>query len=244
VSDTIPESMDAFGASIHARWRGDADARLVIERDDRLVDLDSLDYLAPFGRWPAHERQAMRRVQGRVLDVGCGAGRVAVHLEPRGHEVVSIDVSPGAIRTARERGARDVRPLAASGVRRVDGPFDTIVMFGNNAGLLRDARHAPWLLRRFARNSSDDGLVLASTLDPYDGAPPVHRSYHRRNRARGRMGGQIRIRARYQRLSTPWFDYLFTSVPELDRLIRNTGWRLDDVIHGAGPTYAFVLKKD
>jgi len=57
----------------------------------------------------------MRHVRGRVLDVGCGAGRVAIHLEPRGQAVLSIDVSPGAVRTAGERGARDVRLLAASG---------------------------------------------------------------------------------------------------------------------------------
>jgi hypothetical protein len=57
------------------------------------------------------------------------------------------------------------------------------------------------------------------------------------------MGGQIRIRARYQRLATPWFDYLFASVPELERLVRGTGWRLDDVIEGVAPSYPFVLRK-
>jgi SAM-dependent methyltransferase len=238
----IPKERDAFGAAMYAHWKGE-DARLVIERDDGLVDFDSFDYLAPLRRWASHERRAVRRAGGRVLDVGCGAGRVALHLEPRGLDVVSIDVSPGAVRTARERGAADVRLMAVSAVRRADGPFDSIVMFGNNAGLLRDARHAPWLLRRFARLTRSDGALLASTVDPYREAPPVHRSYHRRNRARGRMGGQIRIRARYQRLATPWFDYLFASVPELERLVRGTGWRLDDVIEGVAPSYPFVLRK-
>jgi len=239
----LPANRDAFGMAMYDRWRGNDDAFVVIERDDGMVVRDSLDYLAAFPRWPAHERKVMRLVHGRVLDLGCGSGRVALHLEPRGHDVVSIDVAPGALRTARERGARDVRGMAASDVRLAHGPFDSIVMFGANAGLLRDARHGPWLLRRFARLTGDDGVVVASTLDPYDTTDSVHRSYHRRNRARGRMGGQIRMRARYQRLATPWFDYLFTSVVELERLIRGTEWRLDQVINGLGPTYAFVLRK-
>lgn len=133
--------------------------------------------------------------------------------------------------------------MAASNVRLSHGPFDSIVMFGNNAGLLRDARHGQWLLRRFARLTGDEAILIASTLDPYQGADPVHRRYHRWNRARGRMGGQIRLRVRYERLATPWFDYLFTSVAELERLLRGTGWRLDQVVDGRGPTYAFVLRK-
>ncbi|MGZ8601373.1 MAG: class I SAM-dependent methyltransferase [Actinomycetota bacterium] len=189
----------------------------MIAPDDGLVDVDPLDYVSPFRRWPAHEQRALRHVRGRVLDVGCGAGRVALHLEPRGHDVVSIDVAPGALRTARERGASDVRGLAASEGRTADLPFDTILMFGNNAGLLRDAPHARWLLRRFARPTGNDGAVVASTQDPYDTTEPLYRSYHQRNRARGRLGGQIRLRVRYRWLVTPWFDHLFTSVAELER---------------------------
>lgn len=239
----LPVDRDAFGAVMYARWRGIDDVRAVIERDDGMVDIDSLDYLAPLRRWRAHERQAIRRASGRVLDVGCGAGRVALYLEPRGHDVVSIDVAPGAVRTAQERGARDVRGMAASEVRLAHGPFDSIVMFGNNAGLLRDARHGPWLLRRFARLTGGDGVLLASTTNPYDTTETVHRDYQRRNRARGRMGGQIRLRVRFQRLATPWFDYLLISVPELESLIRGTGWRLDEVIDDAGPSYSFVLRR-
>lgn len=156
---------------------------------------------------------------------------------------MSIDIAPGALRTARERGARDVRGMSASDVRVAHGPFDSIVMFGNNAGLLRNAGYGSWLLRRLARSTGKGGVVVASTVDPYLTTEDVHLAYHRRNRARGRMSGQIRLRVRYQRLATPWFDYLFTSVAELERLTRGTGWQLDQVIEGPAPCYAFVLRK-
>jgi SAM-dependent methyltransferase len=92
----------------------------IIERDDGFFDTSTIDYyLAPFRRWDAVERRAFRYVRGRVLDVGCGAGRVALELQARGREVVAIDSSPGAVEVTRRRGVRDVRLMR----RRSGGRF-------------------------------------------------------------------------------------------------------------------------
>jgi 2-polyprenyl-3-methyl-5-hydroxy-6-metoxy-1,4-benzoquinol methylase len=138
----ILKEQDAYGDALLAKARGDDDAEAVIERDDGYVDIDHIDYLSPFRQWSRAERAAAARAQGPVLDVGCGPGRLARHLQDRGHEVVGIDVSPGAVQAARELGVRDVHLCGAAQVSGADGPFDTIAMFGNNLGLLRDARHA------------------------------------------------------------------------------------------------------
>jgi SAM-dependent methyltransferase len=42
-------------------------------------------------------------VRGPVLDVGCGTGELALFLARRGNEVLGIDLSPVAIRRAREK---------------------------------------------------------------------------------------------------------------------------------------------
>ena len=54
----------------------------------------------------------MRHVRGRLLDVGVGSGRVALHLQESGHEVLGIDISPLAVEVARRRGVEDARVLA------------------------------------------------------------------------------------------------------------------------------------
>src|SRR5204863_4388583 len=97
---------DAFG---HLLTDAAAGRRVieVVERDDGCVFTgDPSYYLAPFRRWWPQERRAMRYVRGRVLDVGCGAGRVSLHLQERGLDVVGIDVSPLAVQVARHRGRR------------------------------------------------------------------------------------------------------------------------------------------
>lgn len=42
---------------------------------------------------------------GRVLDAGCGTGRVALELARRGHEVTGIDVDPSMLAEARSQAA-------------------------------------------------------------------------------------------------------------------------------------------
>ncbi|MDP2316030.1 MAG: methyltransferase domain-containing protein [Pseudomonadota bacterium] len=62
---------------------------------------------------------------GRVLDLGCGAGLDAAVLEAMGHPVVAVDASAGMVAEARTR-ARDARrgDLAALEPLVPDGPFD------------------------------------------------------------------------------------------------------------------------
>jgi SAM-dependent methyltransferase len=218
----------------------------IVERDDGFVETGPADvYFAPFRRWPRHQRQAMRLVRGRVLDVGCGAGRAAVHLQERGHEVVAIDVSPGAIEVCRERGVRDARVLALGDIRVGSGlgSFETILMLGNNFGLFGSPRGTRTILRRLAKMTTSRARIITEALDPYVTGQPEHLAYLERNRRRARMPGQVRMRVRYRGQATPWFDYLFVARGEMQDLIDGTGWRIERFLPEDGPLYIAILEK-
>jgi SAM-dependent methyltransferase len=235
---------DAYGAMMLAAL-DDRRVREIVERDDGFIEPGGYAaemYLAPFRRWPAHQRRAMRFVRGRVLDIGCGAGRVCLHLQDRGLEVVGIDISPGAVEACRRRGVLDARVCAIEDVDESLGVFDTIVMFGNNLGLLASRAMGRRLLRRFQELTSDRGRIVAETRDVYRTDDPAHLAYHERNRRRGRLPGQVRIRVRYRQLKTPWFDYVMVSPAELEELLAGTGWQLARTID-SGDMYVAVIDK-
>ena len=62
-----------------------------IERDDgRVETLEVSDYIKPFSEWPEVEKLAIKYVSGKVLDIGCGAGRVALYLQILGQKRTGI----------------------------------------------------------------------------------------------------------------------------------------------------------
>jgi SAM-dependent methyltransferase len=216
----------------------DCAASEIIERDDGFITSAGLNYFAPVRRWPAVERRALRYVRGRVLDVGVGAGRVALELQARGREVVAIDVSPGAVEVARNRGVSDVRLLAFEEVDASLGHFDTVVMYGNNFGLFGSRAKARRLLRRLRPFVE---RIVATSNDPYATEDPAHLAYHERNRARGRMSGQLRLRVRYRDLVGPWFEYLIVSPDEMADIVESTGWQLRRLVRDEGSYFVAVL---
>ena len=234
----LTKQQDAYGWIIWDYLHGKPSAELV-ERDDGFLDVGSpAGYFAEPRKWPA-----MRFVRGRALDVGCGAGRCCLYLQKRGHQVVGIDISPLAIKTCRKRGVRDARVMSITQISRALGRFDTILMMGNNFGLFGGRRRARWLLRLLHAMTSPDARIVAESNNVYQTKDPDHLRYHRFNRRRGRMSGQLRLRVRYRRYCTPWFDYMMVSPREMKEILAGTGWRVRRFLKSGGSIYVAVIEK-
>ena len=232
---------DAFGHALLDHLEG-CGGHEIIERSDGYIAVSAgteTYFTEPSGQ----QREVVGRAVGRVLDVGCGAGRHALYLQQAGLDVVGIDVSPVAIDVCRRRGLRDARLLSVEEVGPSLGKFDTVLMLGHNLALLGSARGAKRILKRLHRAVVPGGRIIGDILDPYQTDDPDHLAYHELNRSNGRMSGQIRMRVRYKAFKSPWFDYLFLSCKELEALLEGTGWRLREVIATYGPSYAVHIER-
>ena len=244
----LKDNQDAFGHQLYDLYKGRHIVE-VVERDDGLIDpSESLPkyYLSEFNDWTPREKLASVYAKGRVLDIGCGGGRWSLYLQRKGHSVLGIDYSPLVVEVCKLRGVRDARVLSISDVNSTLGTFDTILMMGNNFGLFGSPKRAKQLLRRFYDMTSTGARIIAESVDIYKPPIPlVHKLYHIRNRKRGRMAGQVRIRIRYLTYISPWFDYLLVSKKEIMNILRGTGWKVSRFISSKkGPAYVAVIEKE
>jgi SAM-dependent methyltransferase len=244
---TIPLEKDAFGASMMDFHFKRGDSSLIIERDDRLLEVEKLGnamYFAPFKRWQDEEKKAAALVKGRVLDVGCGAGRWCLEMQRRGLKVTGIDNSPLAVELCRLRGVKDVRLLSLREAGRLKPRlFDSVVMMGHNFGLFGGLRQARQCLKQLDLVTPARARIYGHTFDPYQTENPLHLAYQRNNRRKNRLGGQIRFRTRYKNMIGPWFDYLFAPVPEIRQILQGTGWQLERTLEGRARGFVAVIKK-
>lgn len=100
----------------------------------------------------------------RILDAGCGPGRVGGQLHRLGHTVVGVDVDPHLIDVAQAEapgptwlvGNLAELDLPARGIAE---PFDVIVCPGNVMGFLHPDTRVE-VLRRFAAHLAADGRAI------------------------------------------------------------------------------------
>ncbi|MFI1660318.1 class I SAM-dependent methyltransferase [Streptomyces sp. NPDC020472] len=79
----------------------------------------------------SYVEQGLLPAGGRVLDLGCGPGRNALHLASLGFDVTAVDLSPTAIAWAGERaaeaGAENIRFVCGDAfTAALDGPYDLV----------------------------------------------------------------------------------------------------------------------
>jgi SAM-dependent methyltransferase len=134
--------------------------QLVVRADTGEVVVLDLD------RWdtPAsgEERALLSGVEGPVIDLGCGPGRLVVDLAARRVPVLGIDFSPDAVDLARRRGAA-VLQRDLFGDLPDEGRWATVLLFDGNIGIGGDPVR---LLRRCRRLTARAGRLLVEVGPP------------------------------------------------------------------------------
>ncbi len=139
----------------HSTWDRDRFRDLAAEGADLEGEARLVDALAPRG--------------SRVLDAGCGAGRLGGTLHRRGHDVTGVDADEVLVAEARAR--RPGPTWLVADLLDVDlgAAFDVVVTAGNVMVFLAPGTEQR-VVANLARHVADDGaLVLGFRLDRHYG---------------------------------------------------------------------------
>lgn len=139
----------------HSTWYRDRFRDLAAEGADLEGEARLVDALAPRG--------------SRVLDAGCGAGRLGGTLHRRGHDVTGVDADE--VLVAEARATRPGPTWLVADLLDVDlgATFDVVVAAGNVMVFLAPGTEQD-VVANLARHVADDGaLVLGFRLDRHYG---------------------------------------------------------------------------
>ena len=140
----------------HSHWYIERFRRLAAEGTDLAGEARLVDALLPRG--------------SRVLDAGCGPGRVGAELFHRGHQVVGVDADPALIgaAVADHPGPRwlvaDLSELDLAALGEPD-PFDAVVLAGNVMLFVAPGSETRVLARVAAHTRVDGVVVVGFGLD-------------------------------------------------------------------------------
>ncbi|UCD74229.1 MAG: class I SAM-dependent methyltransferase [Phycisphaerales bacterium] len=102
----------------------------------------------------------------RVLDLGCGAGRVLVPLAEAGHDVTGVDRNEEVLAICRQRldecgrSARLLRDDFLEDWPALDGTFDAVCLLGNTIMTVAEIDDAVRLMQRIGTVLGEDGVLV------------------------------------------------------------------------------------
>jgi len=133
--------------------------------------------------------------------------------------------------------------MSAGNLQFSDAEFDTIVMYGNNFGILGDDESIIKMLQTLHRITTDEGIILAGSGDVENTDMQVHLDYHQLNLERGRPKGLVKMRVKYKDLVSDWVDLRLATPVEMEYLAEQSGWKLERKYQNGVP-YVGVLVKN
>lgn len=231
--------MDLWGRIYLDHFAGERHPHRLVRDDGKVHTIESADgyFVAPRS---GGELDALSKLTGRVLDLGCGAGSYARFLEDRRVEVTAVDSSAGAIAVCRERGCRDAQVADIDDLDGRSGPFDAVICMGNTIGIGQKPETLHQRLERIAAVIRPDGCLLAVVRDPLSTRDPDHLAYHERNRKAGRPVGLTRSRLEYRGDVGDWWDLWMPTQQELERAATLSHWAVSCLsADGAVRLYSF-----
>ena len=154
---------DLFGKAMLDYQNGNYTEDLITATSISDEDVLPLPYLfRSFEEMPKLEQKALQLSNGKVLDVGCGSGSHSLYLQNKEIKVKAIDISVGAIETAKLRGVKNAE---VKDILEETETFDTILLLMNGTGVFQELSQITKYLIHLKSLLNPKGQILVDSSD-------------------------------------------------------------------------------
>lgn len=231
---------DLFGKAIFDFYTNNSPEDIITETSISEEDEMSVEYLfRNYNEMPKIEQKALQLAQGKILDVGCGAGSHALSLQnERNLDVTAIDISENAIETARLRG---VKKAEVKNILDFESEkFDTILVLMNGTGIFGKLKNCNDYLLKLKSLLNQGGQVLIDSSDiiymfdeDEDGGKwiPSENDYY----------GELTFNIKYKGEKEEPFDWLYLDYNTLQNAAISNGLKCELILEGEHYDYLAKL---
>lgn len=160
----LPSDQDPLGQALFNYWETGKSWNVIVRSG--IIANETLPPRYFFREWdemPEIEQIALKNCNGRILDIGAGAGCHTLHLQEKGLEVTALEVSELSCQVMADRG---IRKIVNKSIEEFTAQtFDTILLLMNGIGLAGTLENLPNLMLHLKSLLNPGGQILFDSSD-------------------------------------------------------------------------------
>lgn len=232
--------MDIFGTALMDYWHGRATENITTYSSLEETDEIPLSYLfRTYEEMPELEQYALKKCEGKILDLGAGAGSHTLYLQENNHKVTALDISKGAAQVCRLRG---IKKVCCEDFKQHTATYNTLLLLMNGTGLAGTLKGLGPFLNQLKKILLPKGQILIEGTDilymfksnEADGGVwvPEHTDYY----------GEVTFTMVYKGQKTTPFLWLYLDYNTLARAAAYHGFSCELIFKGPQDNYLAQLK--
>lgn len=205
----------------------------VVEDEDLPPDY----FFRKFNDMPRLERIAMKHCNGKILDIGAGAGCHSVYLKKSGKDVTALEISLLCCEVIQKRGIEKV--ICKDILSFSDQQFDTILLLMNGVGIAKNLDGLKTLLEHLKKLLQTGGKILVDSSDliylyqEEDGSVLFDINS-------AKYYGEIDYQIKYKNIVGETFSWLFADNVILFEIAEQAGYKSKIIEYG--PHYDYLAE--
>lgn len=186
-----------------------------------------------FNEMPLIEQTALQSCQGKILDLGCGAGSHSLILQERHFDVTAIDISRAAVETCKLRG---VKNASQQDFWQLKGQkYDSIIALMNGTGICGSLANLSNFLIHLKSLLNPKGQILIDSSDLIYMFEDEDGNFDVPNEEK--YFGEVEFYFEYNSQRSSTFDWLYIDYSKLEIFANEVGFNCEFICEGTHYDY-------